>query len=230
MIDNNGGGLVSDPVIVQVSEADGVDRYVVEEILAEGRRRVAEWVPLVFEDATVTKPEVRDWVKELVATAVTGMQAGHPVVRQGRSLVLAGNTGTGKTWNVWGALRALSVSGVHCWWRCVSAPDMFALLRPRHGVDSEDVFEEFTSVERSAVLVIDDLGSVKDSLWTEEMLGRIVNRRYEWMLPTVITTNVPPAEFGARFGDRVASRLTQMATVVPMLGPDLRRQTRDGER
>jgi DNA replication protein DnaC len=211
---------MNDAVIVRVGATDGVADYDVEDILKDGRKRAAEFVPPKFGAATVTNPVVEAWVRELVAGAVAGMRNGHPVVRTGGSLVLAGKAGRGKSWQAWAALRALSESGVHCWWQSVTATALFASLRPRHGVDSEEVFEDLA---KASVLVVDDVGATKDSAWTDEVFDRLVNTRYEWMRPTLITTNVPPGEFGEKFGERVASRLMEMSVVVPFTGRDLRR-------
>jgi DNA replication protein DnaC len=211
---------MSDAVIVRVTLDDGVADYAIEEADKEGRVRLQEQLPTRYADATVTDPLVDRWVRDLIEEALDGMRNQYPVIRTGRSLVLAGNAGRGKTWQAWGALRALAVSGVHCRWLFVTASDLFATLRPRHGIDSEDVFEDLVG---AAVLVIDDLGAAKDSAWTEDMLGRIVDRRSKWIRPTLITTNVPPPAFSDKFGNRVASRLTEMASVVPFTGPDLRR-------
>jgi DNA replication protein DnaC len=109
---------------------------------------------------------------------------------------------------------------VFCRWQAVTATGLFASMRPRPGVDSEEVFEALAT---ASVLVIDDVGATKDSAWTDEVFDRLINARYEWLRPTLITTNVAPGEFGEKFGERVTSRLMEMATVVPFMGPDLRR-------
>lgn len=209
---------MSDALIVQ---AEGIEPYVTEEILAESHRRLADFLPPMFATAVATDPVVRQWVKSLVDAAVAGMKFQHPVTRRGPSLVLAGKAGRGKTWQAWGAVRALAVSGVHCRWRVLGASQLLASLRPRHGVDSEDVFSGLESCE---VLVIDDMGATKDSAWASEVFDRLINTRYEWQRPTLITTNVAPKLFEQEFGDRIASRLMAMATVVSFTGPDLRAQ------
>jgi DNA replication protein DnaC len=211
---------MGDVVDVQVTTGDGAADYALDEGRAEGAKRLAAQLPRRYANATVTNPAVAGWVRDVVAEAVKDMRNGYPVVRSGPSLVLTGNPGRGKTWQVFGALRMLSGSGVFCQWRFVTASDMFAELQPRHGVDSEDVFEEFAG---AGLLVIDDLGASKDSAWKEDTLGRVIDRRSKWMRPTLITTNFPGKLFTERFGERIASRLDEMATVVPFLGPDLRR-------
>lgn len=219
----NSGVIMEPPGIVQVTTADGAADYALDEGRADGKERLATHLPLRYADATVTNEQVRQWVRDVVGEAVTRMRSGYPVVRSGPSLVLTGNPGRSKTWQAWGALRAISMSGVFCRWRFTTASDMFASLRPRPGIDSEDVFEELAG---AALLVIDDLGATKDTPWTEDTLGRIIDRRSKWIRPTLVTTNFPGKMFTAQFGERVASRLDEMAIVVPCVGPDLRRGPR----
>lgn len=69
-------------------------------------------------------------------------------------------------------------------------------------MDSE---RELAVVSRCSLLVLDDLGAAKASDWTEEITYRLVNRRYNHMLPTLITTNLRIGDLRAYLGDRVAS-------------------------
>lgn len=207
--------------LVTVGPDHGVDRYDFEQALQDGQKRLDEHLPLRFARAEVTDPLVIAWVNSLVATSLERMRLGVPVVHTGPSLVLAGKAGRGKTTQAWGALRALSRSGVRCWWRMVTAAKLFQSMRPHPGLDFD---AEMTGWETSSLLVIDDLGATKDTAWTDEVFDRLINTRYEWERPTLITTNVPPAQFSDKFGDRVASRLAEMATVVTFTGPDLRRE------
>ncbi len=97
---------------------------------------------------------------------------------------------------------------------------MHARLRPRAGHDGE---RELQTLTRCPLLLLDDLGAAKTSEWTEELTYRLINHRYEHMLPTLITTNLPTAELRTALGDRVASRLAEMTERVVLTGPDRRR-------
>ncbi|MGH8570994.1 MAG: ATP-binding protein, partial [Gammaproteobacteria bacterium] len=182
----------------------------------------AERLPPLFADAAVTVSEVADWVRHLVAGALAGRGVGHPVVRSGPSLLLTGKVGRGKTYQAFGALRALSVSGVHCRWLAVGEADMFATLRPRNGHDTES---EFEALAGAGVLLLDDLGAAKRTEWTEEVVCRLINHRNEWRRATLVTTNRGGERdpLSAVVGERVASRLAQMCTPVAVTGPDRRR-------
>lgn len=206
--------------IATATERDGVDRHLLEEIAEGNLKWAASRVPRLFADATVTVPAVDDWVRELVALAVRRSRRGDPVIRNGPSLLLAGKVGRGKTWQTIGALRALTVSGCWCEWEFVYEPDWFDAMRPRAGVDSEEVFERYAGAD---VLVLDDMGCEPRSDWVSTKLCRLIDRRNRDMLPTLITTNVPPGRFTETFGDRVTSRLVELCREVRIEGPDRRK-------
>jgi DNA replication protein DnaC len=181
-------------------------------------------VPFHYRDAITDSPEILGWLKELVDHArEVQAERGSPVasVTQGRSLLLLGPTGTGKTHQTYGAIRELALTGVAATWMVTTAADMYAALRPRHGIDSE---AEFRRYRDASVLLLDDLGAErKPTEFTEEINFRLINWRYENHKPTLITSNLVPKEIGARLGDRVTSRLIEMCQRVVFVGPDRRR-------
>lgn len=186
-------------------------------------RRVGE-IPTRYADAVPSNPAVRNWVGQLVTAAAEGRNA-NPLVAAGPSLLMLGSTGTGKTYQAWGAVRALMVSGASVRrWKVTTAADLYARMRPRHGVDPE---AEFDAVAHATVLVLDDLGAAKHSDWVEEVNYRLINHRYEHSRPTLLTSNFLAKDLGERLGDRVASRLSEMTTRVVLEGPD-RRRTQKG--
>lgn len=196
------------------------DRHWLAENRESGERRLKASVPAHYAEARVTNAEVADWVRAVVAAAVESSNRVVVSVTAGPSLLLLGPTGTGKTFEAYGALRALGESGVACSWMATTAADMYARLRPRHRVDSEEEFERYL---KTRVLMIDDLGAAKASEFTEEVNYRLINHRYENEMPTLITSNVTPRSLAPALGERVASRLTEMATRVVLKGDDRRR-------
>lgn len=72
------------------------------------------------------------------------------------------------------------------------------------------------------VVVFDDLGREKVSDWTGETVYGIVNRRYEAMLPTVVTTNLTGSELAASPYWPVISRLAEDGQLVRIEAPDHR--------
>ncbi|MFM9371879.1 ATP-binding protein [Streptomyces sp. Da 82-17] len=176
-------------------------------------------IPARYREALADHPAVTAWVRDVAQAGRPG-PGGVPGIAQGRSLLIAGTTGTGKTHQAYGAIRSLLAEGVRLRWKAVTAADLYAELRPRPGHDGE---REFMELARCPLLFIDDLGAAKTSEWTEEITMRLINRRYNEMLPTLLTTNLGMADLRAHIGDRVASRLTEMTDKVILDGPDRRR-------
>lgn len=177
-------------------------------------------IPPRYRGATADHPQVQAWVREVAARAAAPSRGARRQVGTGPSLLLAGPTGTGKTHQAYGAIRSLIAVGVR--WHAVTEADLYAGLRLRLGADAE---RELTALARCPVLLLDDLGAAKGSEWTEEIAYRLVNRRYNDMLPTLITTNLAIADLREAVGDRVASRLAEMTERVVLTGADRRRRT-----
>jgi len=185
---------------------------------------VSRLVPFHYRTAVSSLPQLHAWINTLVDAALeTQAERGAPIasVTVGPSLLLLGSTGVGKTHEAYGAMRELAVSGVAARWGATTAADLYAALRPRHGIDSE---AEFRRYRDARLLLIDDLGAErKPTEFTEEINFRLINHRYEHHLPTLMTSNVRPKELAERLGDRVTSRLAEMCQRVAMEGNDRRR-------
>jgi DNA replication protein DnaC len=185
---------------------------------------VSRLVPFHYRGAVTSLPQLAAWIDTLVAAAREWQaERGAPIasIIHGPSLLLLGATGVGKTHEAYGAMRELAVTGVRGEWAVTTAADLYAALRPRHGVDSE---AEFRRYRDARLLLIDDLGAErKPTEFTEEINFRLINHRYEHHLPTLMTSNVDPKELAGRLGDRVVSRLAEMCQRVPMKGNDRRR-------
>lgn len=179
--------------------------------LAQARNRI----PPRFRDAEADHPDVIEWCELIAAPA--GVSSARP------SLLITGPTGTGKTWQAYGAVAYLAARGM-THWLAATGPDLHGTLRPREGTDSEAEFDRWA---HAPLLFIDDFGTGKDSGWTEEVDYRIVNLRSAHMLPTIYTTNLPvkaPAgqpSLESVLSGRVFSRLAECTRVV-LKGKDRR--------
>jgi DNA replication protein DnaC len=175
---------------------------------------VARWeaaVPPHYRRARTDHPAVAAWADAVIADA-----------RTAPSLLLWGGTGTGKTFHAFGATRRVAEAGPARFGLVFTThPEMYADLRPKP--TGEEERERFMRrLLTTPLLILDDLGTAKETEWTGEILYRVVNHRYNQELPTVITTNHEPGRLPALVGDRIASRLIQMTARVPMTGDDRR--------
>ncbi|WP_399890597.1 ATP-binding protein [Streptomyces sp. BBFR51] len=177
-------------------------------------------MPPRYREALADHPQVLAWARDVAAPAVAPSLGARRQVTTGPSLLMAGVVGAGKTHQAYGAIRLLVRMGLGVRWRATTAADLYADLRPRPGVDSE---RELAAVSRCPVLLIDDLGAAKTSEWVEEVTYRLINRRYNLMLPTLVTTNLAIKDLRACLGDRVTSRLAQMTDRVEFEPVDRRR-------
>ncbi|MCX5163739.1 ATP-binding protein [Streptomyces sp. NBC_00264] len=177
-------------------------------------------MPPRYQAAIADHPQVLAWARDVARAAVAPSRGARRQVTTGPSLLMAGVVGAGKTHQAYGAIRLLVQSGIGVRWRATTAADLYADLRPRPGVDSE---RELAAYTRVPLLIIDDLGAAKASEWVEEVTYRLINRRYNHMLPTLITTNLAIKDLKVYLGDRVTSRLAQMTTRVEFEPVDRRR-------
>ncbi len=195
-------------------------------------------IPYDYREAQVGHPDVARWVRTIADNAV-GHAAGPLVphhgspgqreITHGRSLLLWGPTGAGKTHEAYGAIRALTAAGCGVRWEATTAADLYGAMRARGGLDPEYLLRR---IARIPLLLLDDLGAAKSSEWNEEITFRLLNWRSERRLPTLITSNLAPMRtkdmaprqpvLRDKVGDRVLSRLSGMCTAVHLDGPDRR--------
>lgn len=169
--------------------------------------------PPRYRDATVDHPQVIAWADAVIADPLSAP-----------SLLLTGTTGTGKTHQAYGALRRIAEAGPDRFTAIsVNAADLYGELRPTGAAGATEA--RLRQLRAASLLHIDDLCAEKGSPWVEEVTYRLLNGRYNTLLPTLITTNLPPQQLAEAVGDRVASRLREMCDVVAMTGSD-RRATR----
>jgi DNA replication protein DnaC len=75
---------------------------------------------------------------------------------------------------------------------------------------------------RCPLLVLDDLGVEKTTDWALQTLYVILNNRYTNYRQTIITSNLTLEEIGNKLGDRIASRIAGMCSIIQMKGKDKR--------
>ncbi len=80
-------------------------------------------------------------------------------------------------------------------------------------------FDELLSAD---LLILDDIGSERETAWTTERLLMIVDGRLINLKPTIFTTNYEVDDLEKRVGMRVASRIIGNNFQVLFEGPDWR--------
>jgi DNA replication protein DnaC len=108
-----------------------------------------------------------------------------------------------------------------------NADTALAKIPPRYAdalADDPDVLAWATALCRTAADTARAYN--KASEWTEEVTYRVINHRYEHQLPTIVTSNLGGGDLRTGLGERIASRLAEMAKRVALKGTDRRRVTR----
>nr|DAM07571.1 MAG TPA: Replicative helicase [Caudoviricetes sp.] len=153
---------------------------------------------------------------------------------KGEGLYFEGTCGTGKTHLAVAIAMKLINQGVPV--ICKTSIDLLASIKQSYERDStvneEDVIEAYNTVD---LLVIDDLGKERATEWSVPILYRIINDRYENMLPTVITTNYNTDDLIDKLNasndnekaEAIISRFKGSASCVTMAWEDYRRKKYD---
>lgn len=140
-------------------------------------------------------------------------------------LVLFGDCGCGKTH----LAAAIANRALQRNYRVIFAvvPDLLDHLRSTFGPNSDIAYDEqFETIREVPVLVLDDLGTENTTPWAREKLYQIINHRYNYRLPTIITINRKLEEIEPRILSRLSDRSLHEG-IVDIKAGDYRRQRPD---
>jgi DNA replication protein DnaC len=178
--------------------------------------------------------------------------AGNSGPEQG--LLVMGPCGAGKTHLVVAALKHIVLGG-----HAGVFYDYRELLKEiQDSYNAESQSTEMSVLEpvlKTEVLVLDDVGSSKPSMWALETVGHILNTRYNEKRVTLLSTNFLDSEPSAtqssspavtrvagmrapaiedslteRVGRRIRSRLYEMCRTIEIVAPDYRKEIRNVSR
>lgn len=160
-------------------------------------------LPEDYRQAEARRPETRKWVADYLKG-------------ERYPLVYFGGVGTGKTWEAMAIARTLLVEHTIPV-SVATAPELLQTLRPNEaGVSDSGQYQ------MAPVLVLDDLGTEKATDWVTEQLYMIASFRAARSLPTVVTTNLKPADIHERYDARLVQRLFGGGVAVHLTGQSLR--------
>ncbi len=139
-------------------------------------------------------------------------------VQQGEGLLLLGRSGTGKT-----HLASSIANGLKDKHTVAFAYVPILLEKMR---TSNVNLDELLSAD---LLILDDIGSERETGWTMERMLIIVDGRLTNLKPTVFTTNYDLNDLDKRLGMRVASRILGHNLAVVLKGLDYRLNRQRGK-
>jgi DNA replication protein DnaC len=194
-------------------------------------------IPARYEHCTFESFEIHDPTHERALERARSWTELYPVVDQG--LLLLGGPGRGKTHlAVAVAAELVRTKGAR-----VRFHEQRALLKALQGTFESGADARESEVLRPVlevdVLILDDLGAGRTTLWARDVLHDIIAHRYNEQKTLIITSNLmvgdepapapaprkgleAPLTLKDRLGDALISRLHEMCEVVRVAGKDYR--------
>jgi DNA replication protein DnaC len=235
--DRSGRGLVRARVPERYRHCDFDNFETDNDVLGANRPQLEAWNRSLGQAKLV----VKRFAEEFCPLPQSGSQNG---------LLLIGTCGAGKTHLAVAALKSIVLrghSGLFYDYREL-LKEIQDSFNPQNQATEMGVLEP---VLKTDLLVLDDIGSSKPSLWALETVGHVLNTRYNENRVTVLTTNYldsdpaggesasSPAPRTAgmrapaiedslteRVGKRIRSRLYEMCRTVEIAAPDYRKEIR----
>jgi DNA replication protein DnaC len=151
-----------------------------------------------------------------------------PGINNGRGLLLMGSCGSGKTHLAVAALLEIIDSSKPGRLLFSNFQDLIQEIQASFDSDeSPSKSEILRPLLEVDLLVLDELGSQKPSLFVQDILYYVINSRYNGQRTTIFTTNFSE-DLGDRIGERLRSRLYEMAEEIRLAGvPDYRRENKN---
>lgn len=178
-----------------------------------------------FRDRTFENFRIDEKNKRVLQIVWRYAERFHQNLEIGKGLIIMGKIGTGKT-----HLAAAVLHKVISQMRTgilMAVPELLDKIRATYREDapigSETLLEELKKVN---LLILDDIGKERPTIWARERLYVIINARYENMLPTVYTTNCNEEELRQQIGEAITSRIYETCEPVLLTGSDYRKKKR----
>jgi DNA replication protein DnaC len=196
-----------------------------------------------------TREQLAAWNRSLTqAKLVVERFADEFPVGSEHGLLLMGPCGAGKTHLAVAALKEIvgrGHSGLFYDYR-----ELLKQIQDSYNAESQSTeMSVLEPVLKAEILVLDDVGSSKPSLWALETVGHILNARYNEKRVTLLTTNFLDSDAAAnaapaprvagmraptiedsltdRVGKRIRSRLYEMCRTIEISAPDYRKEIRN---
>jgi DNA replication protein DnaC len=200
----------------------------------------------------VSKEQMAAWNRSLAqAKLMVQRFADEFPVGSDHGLLLMGPCGVGKTHLAVSAMKSIALrghSGLFYDYR-----ELLKSIQDSYNPESQATeMSVLEPVLKAEILVLDDVGSSKPSLWALETVGHVLNTRYNEKRVTLLTTNfldsdaapgssangAPPARVAGmraptiedslteRVGKRIRSRLYEMCRTVEISAADYRKEIR----
>lgn len=147
------------------------------------------------------------------------------VIERKKGLYFFGNVGTGKTVHAANLLIHIIKRYRELKWGSpdvlfITSNQLLERIRGSYNDCPNDKIVQQAS--ESPLMLLDDFGTEKYTEWVLQMMNHIINTRYEYLRPTIITSNYDLNAIKA-FDNRLASRISGMCEIIQIEGKDFRK-------
>lgn len=179
---------------------------------------------------------LRDWTfanddktNEISSVAEKYADNFYTMLQRGKGLLFYGGVGTGKSYIAACIVNAILEQDYPCRFTNFSR-----LANALLGCEFGEKQEYLDSLQRYKLLVIDDLGSERNTEFMNEVVYSVIDARHISQLPLIVTTNLTGDELkhpNSIESERVFSRLFEMCIPVEVKGKDRRKlKLRDSDK
>lgn len=171
-------------------------------------------VPLRFRDRTFANYEPETKPAKIALAVCKRYAETKEELREGRSLVLTGGPGTGKTHLACAVAKHVIEEHVASV-RFVTVADMLRQIKETYRKDAtqteSSVIESFIGCD---LLVIDEIGVQVGSEHEKLLLFEVLNGRYQELAPTILVSNLSAEELEQFLGHRVMDRYRECGVIL----------------
>jgi len=181
-------------------------------------------IPKRFIDVTIDNYITKEpYQVEVKKRCRAYLEQSDQVLRNGFSLILCGDCGTGKTHLAIALLRAIITSHI-CTGLYATTPGMIQDIRSSYSdrsFSTQTLQQKYTTVQ---LLILDEIGVQSKTYAEKKLLFEIIDSRYCELLPTIFVSNLTFKEMTQCLDERLIDRIrTPGSQLIPFNGKSWRK-------
>lgn len=139
------------------------------------------------------------------------------------SLLLWGDYGNGKSHMAASIANELNEQGYIVVFQ--SVPELLERIKNTFNRNNQETESDILrALQQCDLLILDDIGAEKVTDWVQEVMFRIVDKRYRKQKPILYTSNLKPSMLLEKLGGRIYDRITETSLTVENKASSYRRQ------
>lgn len=209
-----------------------VERKTKDEEERDRRRETESWVTRLrrsgierrFDHCTFEEMEARgipDSMRKNYAKAKDYVDNFDEYLQKGYGILFMGRVGRMKTTMAVAIAQNIMKKGYSAYF--ISMAELLdKMVSMSKNIDRTELYRFESMIGGTSLLILDDLGMEYPSDWVMNKVDAIITKRYNKMLPIIITTNLIPEKLNERYMERIYDRLKSTSIILIETGESLR--------